>query len=773
MTLNTNVGRNEYIATSSQTIFNYTFKIYDTTDLDVFVTPAGQVCGPGDLTTNYTVLGVDAEGGGSITLATPATTGDLVTIVSSIPSSRTTDYQNNGDFRPATVNDDIDRVLSIAKQAVDKANRAVTFPDCQQSVTSLTMPNPVDSSFLKWKSNLSGLENHTFNATGIQNDVSVETLAALRALTSSSFSDGQAIIVTNDGIAGVYIVKTGSITDNDDTLVEFTDDSNRYAELAFGAKRTLTTVVGFNIIASFNQFIYLDGFTTSGDGGDCWWVLKGFNAGKAGDAFSLSLMELYDKEGNIYEPYGTVGSQKLEIKPNAVGAVGDFSAGSGTDNILAFEALRDYLQTKGGGVVLLARGNVYGISRVFKMGTLRFTTVDYRGSGTTNSASNDECGFGKLSGFPSNPATTATLDSVVRMNANDFTDSVGTFEGWQCSDFVIRGEDGVNNISCLSVVGAVRGCTVDNIRTFAGYDGIALTSCFGHIFTRNLSTGATRTGHQMGDGAFGVINDVVVNVATFTGNTATNCGDWGLHYRFGNTIGMNANTYEINDKNVWIQDVKSGNISNLYVEAANGVDEIQLKIGGNIAESGIVFDVSFDGVIAAFGNGKKVLIRGANSCEFSNFRLDSSNPITSDNAGENRIDNNKFRNATHDTTISKTKNVTDTNFEDLTSNMYNHQSFSGGTGFQGSFFLNTVAATPVTMSASIKSGMLLVTGELDSNNTFRWTDVVYFCTGGSIVSEAKTTRGSPPTRTYTMVSGNPTIETSADSMVSIMAFGYN
>lgn len=233
MTLNVNAARNEYTSGASQTIFNYTFKIYAATDLDVYVTPAGQACSSSDLTTSYTVAGIGLEAGGSITLTTPANSGDLVTIVSSIPTNRTIDYQNNGDFRPDTVNDDFDRAVSLVKQSEDLSNRALLFPACEQGVSSLSLPPPVDSAFLRWKSDLSGMENFTFSSSGITAEVSVTTYAALRALVSSAYTDGQVIFITNNGIAGEFIVRTGTVTDNGGTLIVFTDNSNRYAERSY------------------------------------------------------------------------------------------------------------------------------------------------------------------------------------------------------------------------------------------------------------------------------------------------------------------------------------------------------------------------------------------------------------------------------------------------------------------------------------------------------------------------------------------------------------
>ena len=55
----------------------------------------------------------------------------------------------------------------------------------------------------------------------------------VRGLKSSAFKDGDVITVTDDGIAGDFVVKTGTVTDNGGTLIVFTDDSNRYAERVY------------------------------------------------------------------------------------------------------------------------------------------------------------------------------------------------------------------------------------------------------------------------------------------------------------------------------------------------------------------------------------------------------------------------------------------------------------------------------------------------------------------------------------------------------------
>lgn len=167
MTITVQPARNEYTANAAQTTFNYTFKIFSITDLNVYITTSGELADDAtDLTTAYTVTGVGDEDGGTIILTSGATLNDLVTIVSNIPSSRTTDYQNNGDFRPDVVNADFDRVVSLVKKVEDTASRAVLLEQSQQGSKPLSLPNPIASSFLRWKTDLSGLENATDLTSG-------------------------------------------------------------------------------------------------------------------------------------------------------------------------------------------------------------------------------------------------------------------------------------------------------------------------------------------------------------------------------------------------------------------------------------------------------------------------------------------------------------------------------------------------------------------------------------------------------------------------------
>jgi len=115
--------RNQYTATSGQTVFAYSFPIFVNTDLKVYNGSTLLT-----LTTHYTVSGAATDNGGNVTLGSGATAGDIITIYRDMPVARTSDYQTNGDLRAETLNDDLDKLAMMIQQVeYDLNNRVLRF----------------------------------------------------------------------------------------------------------------------------------------------------------------------------------------------------------------------------------------------------------------------------------------------------------------------------------------------------------------------------------------------------------------------------------------------------------------------------------------------------------------------------------------------------------------------------------------------------------------------------------------------------------------------
>jgi chemotaxis protein histidine kinase CheA len=115
--------RNQYTATSNQTVFAYSFPIFVNTDLKVYNGSTLLT-----LTTHYTVSGAATDNGGNVTLGSGATAGDIITIYRDMPVARTSDYQTNGDLRAETLNDDLDKLAMMIQQIeYDLNSRTLRF----------------------------------------------------------------------------------------------------------------------------------------------------------------------------------------------------------------------------------------------------------------------------------------------------------------------------------------------------------------------------------------------------------------------------------------------------------------------------------------------------------------------------------------------------------------------------------------------------------------------------------------------------------------------
>ena len=122
ITVNDVTPNDQYTATAAQVDFTVSYPYFTDAGLTVYLTPVGSDFDAATdlltLATHYTVTGAGNVAGVTrkITLVTPATAGDVVTIVRSEPFERTSDYQNNGDLLAVTLNDEQDLEIMLMQQ---------------------------------------------------------------------------------------------------------------------------------------------------------------------------------------------------------------------------------------------------------------------------------------------------------------------------------------------------------------------------------------------------------------------------------------------------------------------------------------------------------------------------------------------------------------------------------------------------------------------------------------------------------------------------------
>lgn len=163
MTISSTTQKLQYACNGSTATFNYTFKIFDDSDLDVIITTARGVETQLTLTADYTVTGAGVDAGGTIVLNDPANdapSGSTLTVMRDVPYTQETDYTEGDDFPAEAHEDALDKLLMQILQLKDKSDRSLMLQR-SSTYTGLTLPDPVAGYYLRWNSGLTGLENVT------------------------------------------------------------------------------------------------------------------------------------------------------------------------------------------------------------------------------------------------------------------------------------------------------------------------------------------------------------------------------------------------------------------------------------------------------------------------------------------------------------------------------------------------------------------------------------------------------------------------------------
>ena len=134
MTVTSATTRNDYVASSGQTVFPYTFTALADTDIKVLKNGVTLSLG-GD----YTLSGVGTYGG-NVTLTSGATAGDAIAIYLDMPLQRTVNYQNSGDFLALDVNGDFDALWLALQQSTTDIERTVRRPDADAGTINMELP---------------------------------------------------------------------------------------------------------------------------------------------------------------------------------------------------------------------------------------------------------------------------------------------------------------------------------------------------------------------------------------------------------------------------------------------------------------------------------------------------------------------------------------------------------------------------------------------------------------------------------------------------------
>jgi hypothetical protein len=129
MTIPSEVNRSgPYTGNGVTTAFDYKFKVYSASDIQVIVTDLIGQDSTLALGANYSVTNVGADGGGQVVLTTPLTAGYLLTNLLDVSFKQDIDLENQGAYYAESVERGFDLAVMRDQQLDERLSRAVVIP---------------------------------------------------------------------------------------------------------------------------------------------------------------------------------------------------------------------------------------------------------------------------------------------------------------------------------------------------------------------------------------------------------------------------------------------------------------------------------------------------------------------------------------------------------------------------------------------------------------------------------------------------------------------
>jgi hypothetical protein len=190
MAITEQTPRNVSVAAPGATSFPYDFKILVKGDLLVQVDGVTKV-----VDVDYTVSGVGQDAGGDIEFIVPLVGGENVMRKRNMKIERLTDFQNLGDLRSPTLNNDQDAPVMLLQQVNDDVQQSFRLPPSVIGV-DVELPAPLGLAPLVWNAAANKLENGSTTMTG-------DMLLRPNLATGAAGKGGDLVAVLQDGVGAV------------------------------------------------------------------------------------------------------------------------------------------------------------------------------------------------------------------------------------------------------------------------------------------------------------------------------------------------------------------------------------------------------------------------------------------------------------------------------------------------------------------------------------------------------------------------------------------
>ena len=217
MTISSTSIKNSYSGNGSTATFNYTFKIFANSDLQVIIRSSSGTETVKTITTHYTVAGAGSSSGGSITFTSGniPTNTETVVIRRNLPQTQTIDYIANDPFPAESHEEGLDRAMMTIQQIQEELDRSIKV----SRTATITTPEITDDASSR-AGKLLGFDStgNVLDATIDGSGVAVSATNAANSATAASNSASAAATSATAAENAKNAAETALDTFDDDFL---------------------------------------------------------------------------------------------------------------------------------------------------------------------------------------------------------------------------------------------------------------------------------------------------------------------------------------------------------------------------------------------------------------------------------------------------------------------------------------------------------------------------------------------------------------------------
>ena len=366
--------RNSYTATGGQTSFNIGFEFFAIADVKVYrngtlltynASPSSvsqySITGTADATDSANEFG----SGGSITLGSGATAGDIIVIIRDLVIERSTDFVPNATFNVTDLNSQLDQILAMIADLDQQSQRSVKLLDTDTVAAIVTLPakntrankvlafdsvGDVETTLLTTSlETLGAITDDISTVAGIQANV---TSVASNSSNINTVAGIQANVTTVAGISGnvttvagiqANVTTVAGIQANVTTVAGISSDVTAVAGISSNVTTVAGAVTNINTVAGSIANVN----TVAGNMGTVNDFAARYRVGSSDPTDSLDEGDLfYNTTSNALKFYN--GSAWVSVNVTGIGSVADDSS----------PQLGGNLDVNGNSIVSTSDGNI-------------------------------------------------------------------------------------------------------------------------------------------------------------------------------------------------------------------------------------------------------------------------------------------------------------------------------------------------------------------------------------------------------------------------------